>query len=149
MPVPPTTNRGTEANHAKDYLRRKRLVEKRIEVEVIIWYNSGMCLIITEIVMHVRFADADEHFIKTEVQGGFYTNETELVRDAVRRMREDKERAKRFQEAIAKGVQAAERGETVALTPDLLQEIKQEAVRKAHAGKPYGSTDGLPENSQA
>ena len=38
--------------------------------------------------MHVRFADVDENFIKTEVQSGFYTNETELVRDAVRRMRE-------------------------------------------------------------
>lgn len=88
--------------------------------------------------MHVRFADVDEKFIKTEVQGGFYTNETELVRDAVRRMRKGKERARRFQEAIAKGIQAVERGETVALTPDLLQEIKQDAIRnKARNGEPY------------
>ncbi|MCP4933751.1 MAG: hypothetical protein GY927_05980 [bacterium] len=97
--------------------------------------------------MHIRFANADENFIKAEVQRGFYTNETELVRDAVRRMREDKERAKRFQEAIAKGVQAVERGETVALTPELLQEIKQEAIRKAQNGDPYSSTDALPENT--
>ena len=28
--------------------------------------------------MHVRFADVDENFIKTEVHSGFYTNETGL-----------------------------------------------------------------------
>lgn len=99
--------------------------------------------------MHVRFADADENFIKNEVQGGFYTNETELVRDAVRRMREDKERARRFQEAVAKGIQAVERGETIVLTPDLLQEIKQEAIKKVQTGQPYSSTDAIPENPQA
>jgi len=99
--------------------------------------------------MHVRFADVDENFIKTEVLSGFYTNETELVRDAVRRMREEKERAKRLQEAVARGIQAVERGETVALTPDLLQEIKQDAIRKARNGEPYSSTDAIPENTQA
>ena len=99
--------------------------------------------------MHVRFADVDEIFIKAEVQSGFYTNETELVRDAVRRMREEKERARRFQEAVARGIQAVERGETVALTPDLLQEIKQDAIRKARNGEPYSSTDAIPENTQA
>ena len=31
--------------------------------------------------MHVSFANVDENFIKTEVQSGFYTNETERVRD--------------------------------------------------------------------
>ena len=66
--------------------------------------------------MHVRFADVDENFIKAEVHNGFYVNETELIRDAVRRLREDKERAKRFQEAVSKGVQAIEQGETVELT---------------------------------
>src|SRR5665647_686203 len=90
--------------------------------------------------MHVRFADVDENFIKTEVLNGFYTNETELVRDAVRRMREEKERAKRFQEAVVRGIQAVERGETVALTPDLLQEIKQGAICKARNGEPYSSS---------
>jgi antitoxin ParD1/3/4 len=99
--------------------------------------------------MHVRFADVDENFIKAEVQSGFYTNETELVRDAVRRMREEKEHARRFQEAVARGIQAVERGETVALTPDLLQEIKQDAIRKARNGEPYSSTDAIPENTQA
>lgn len=102
-----------------------------------------------EAFMHVRFAEVDENFIKAEVQHGFYTNETELVRDAVRRMREEKERTQRFQDAIAKGVQAVERGETVALTPELLQEIKRDARRKAQNGEPYSSPDALPATPQA
>lgn len=97
--------------------------------------------------MHVRFADVDDNFIKAEVHSGFYTNETELVRDAVRRMREEKERTRRFQEAVAKGVQAVERGETVALTPELLHEIKRDAIRKAKNGEPYCSIDAIPENT--
>ncbi len=99
-----------------------------------------------EVFMHVRFANVDDNFIKAEIQRGFYTNETELVRDAVRRMREEKERTKRFQEAVAKGVHAVEHGETVMLTPDLLQEIRQEAIRKAQNNESYSSPDALPES---
>jgi len=102
-----------------------------------------------EVFMHVRFADVDENFIKTEVQSGFYTNETELVRDAVRRMREEKERARHFQEAVTRGVQAVDRGETVVLTPDLLNEIKQDAIRKAKNDEPYSSTDAIRKNTHA
>ena len=99
--------------------------------------------------MHVRFADVDEDFIKTEVRNGLYRNETELVRDAVRRMREEKERAKRFQEAVTSGIQAVERGETVELTPDLLREIKQDGIRKARNGESYNSAYAIPEKTQA
>jgi antitoxin ParD1/3/4 len=97
--------------------------------------------------MNVQFADVDERFIKSEVHGGLYTNETELVKDAVRRMRQEKERATQFQEALAKGVQAVERGETIALTPNLLHQIKQEAIRKARNGDPFSSPDAIPENT--
>ncbi len=67
---------------------------------------------------------------------GFYTNETELARDAVRRMREEKECASRLQEAVVRDIQAVERGETVALTPDLLQEIKQDATARPETTNP-------------
>jgi hypothetical protein len=59
-----------------------------------------------------------------------------------------KKRTSCFQEAVAKGVQAIERGETFALTPDLLQAVKQDAIRKARYGEPYSSTDAIPENTQ-
>ena len=64
-------------------------------------------------------------------------------------MREEKERARHFQEAVARGVQAVDRGETVILTPDLLHEIKQDAIRKAENDEPYSSTDAIPKNTHA
>jgi len=42
--------------------------------------------------MHVRFAKADKTFIEAQVKDGFYASETELVRDAVRRLREDNDK---------------------------------------------------------
>ena len=43
--------------------------------------------------------------------------------------------------------QAVDRGNTVVLTPDLLNEIKQDAIRKARNGEPYSSPDAIPENT--
>ena len=64
-------------------------------------------------------------------------------------MREEKERAKHFQEAVNRGVQAVDSGETVVLTPDLLNEIKQDAIRKAKNDEPYSSTDAIRKNTHA
>ncbi len=38
--------------------------------------------------MNVNFPPVDEAYIKAKVADGFYSNATELVRDAVRRLRE-------------------------------------------------------------
>jgi antitoxin ParD1/3/4 len=38
--------------------------------------------------MNINFPSVDENYIKRMVEDGFYSNATELVRDAVRRMRE-------------------------------------------------------------
>ena len=53
--------------------------------------------------MHVRFSEVDEHYIKSKVESGLYTSENEVVRDAVRRMREEDERIARFQAAVRLG----------------------------------------------
>ena len=50
-------------------------------------------------------------------------------------MREERERARHFPKAAAKGIQAVDRGETAVLTPDLLPEIKQDAIHKARNGE--------------
>lgn len=94
--------------------------------------------------MQVNFGNPEEHFIKTEVEHGFYIDKSELVREAVRRMRQEKERAEQLETALNKGIQSVERGETMLLTPFLLQEIKEEAIRKAQTGQPYSSSDALP-----
>ncbi|KAF0101739.1 MAG: hypothetical protein FD163_1196 [Hyphomonadaceae bacterium] len=38
--------------------------------------------------MNINFPPVDEKFIKSKIENGYYSNATELVRDAVRRLRE-------------------------------------------------------------
>ncbi len=96
--------------------------------------------------MHIRFSDIDDSFIKEAVEQGFYLSETELVRDAVRRMREwmKGQQSNRFKEAVAKGQQDIADGKTVKFTPELMEEIKKNAIKKADNGEGYNSNDAIP-----
>ena len=80
--------------------------------------------------MNIRFPDVDEHYIKTKVEAGFYMNETELVRDAVRHMREEDERKKQFLSAIKVGQDQTVRGQHREFTTEVLDELRQGAARK-------------------
>ncbi len=95
--------------------------------------------------MNVRFPEIDEHYIKTKVQKGFYMNETELVRDAVRHMREQEEQALRFKAAVNFGVEQIERGEGKLYSEALMDEIRERAIAKAEKGEPIRNPDPVPE----
>ena len=96
--------------------------------------------------MHIRFADIDDGFIKAQVDKGFYTNETEVVRDAVRRLREGKEpRQSRVYEAVMKGDAAIERGEAVPYSRELMEKIRTEATERAQHNEPVKNPDAIPE----
>ena len=71
--------------------------------------------------MHIRFAEADKAFMTHQVEQGLFTSETELVRAAVRDMRE--RRANRFYQAIQAGADDVRRGRTMPLTDALKAEI--------------------------
>ena len=95
------------------------------------------------IAMNIRFPNVDEHYIKTKVEAGFYMNETELVRDAVRHMREEDERKTRFLSAVKVGQDQLASGQHRELTPEVLSELQQTATRKIQEGhKP--KSDVLP-----
>lgn len=94
--------------------------------------------------MNIRFPDVDEHYIKTKVETGFYMNETELVRDAVRHMREEDERKKQFLSAIKVGQDQTVRGQHRELTTEVLDELRQGAARKIQE-EPPPKSDVLPE----
>ena len=53
--------------------------------------------------MHLKFAPVDEKFIKEKIDSGFYSSETELVKDAVRHMREEEAKFNRFEAAVRIG----------------------------------------------
>jgi antitoxin ParD1/3/4 len=93
--------------------------------------------------MHVNFSPEMEGFIKNKVASGFYGNATEVVRDAIRRMQAEESRIAAWQAAIKEGDMQLDRGEGVAYTPEMLNDITQSAISSKHNGKPM-NPDVLP-----
>lgn len=86
--------------------------------------------------MHVNLSPEMESYIKSKVAGGFYGNATEVIRDAIRRMQADEERRTAFRAAVAEGQASLDRGEGVAYTRKLLDEITREAMEHAGSAEP-------------
>jgi putative addiction module CopG family antidote len=95
--------------------------------------------------MFERLADADRTFIKTQVDAGFYTSEIEVVRDALRRMREEQANIARMHAAIMKGEADIQAGRTAPMTQELIQHLIEDGINRAKTGKPYFSTDAIPQ----
>ena len=89
--------------------------------------------------MHVNLSSEMEGYIQAQVAGGFYGNATEVIRDAIRRMRADESRLAAWHAAIAKGVAQLDRGEGAAYTPELMENITQSALKSMHSGQPIDS----------
>ena len=85
--------------------------------------------------MHLKFAPVDEKFIKEKVNLGFYSGETELVKDAVRRMREAEEKIKCFQTAVRIGDEQIANGETIPYSKDLIDKTTKSAIKRFHKKK--------------
>lgn len=89
--------------------------------------------------MNIHFSSVDETYIKQQVDSGFYSNATELVRDAVRRLREADEQRQALLAAVQIGDEQIARGEYTAYTPALFEEIKRNArdkVKRGHKPNP-------------
>ncbi len=86
--------------------------------------------------MNINFPPVDESYIKAKIAEGFYSNAAELVRDAVRRLREqDDNKHARLMAALEVGQQAIREGRTALYTPELLDQIEQEARQHAAEGR--------------
>ena len=86
--------------------------------------------------MNINFPPVDEEFIKTQIDTGYYSNATELVRDAVRRLRQEDEKRQELLAALQLGEEQIARGETVRYTPELLDRLVQEAINNAKNNEP-------------
>ena len=94
--------------------------------------------------MNINFPPVDDSYIKTKVEDGFYSNATELVRDAVRRLREqDEDKYGRLMAALEAGEQAVREGRTKPYTPDFVKESTARA-RKMVADGEAPNPDVLP-----
>lgn len=88
--------------------------------------------------MHIELPPVDERYIKGKVAEGYFTNVSEAVRHAIRRMREIEETQKTlaFQALIAVGLEQAERGQVVPYTPDFSQRAMAQAIQDLKDDKP-------------
>jgi len=87
--------------------------------------------------MNINFPSVDESYIKAKVAEGFYSNAAELVRDAVRRLREqdDNPLSVRLRAALEIGEQALREGRAAPYTPELLDQIERNARQQAAEGR--------------
>lgn len=85
--------------------------------------------------MHLRFAPIDQRYIKEKVESGFYSSETELVKDAVRHMREEEEKLKHFQDAVQIGDAQIAQGKTVPYNKDMIEKATKNAIKRAQNGE--------------
>ncbi len=93
--------------------------------------------------MHVNLSPEMETYIKGKVSTGFYGNATEVIRDAIRRMQADEERATAFRRAVAEGEAELDRGEGRDYTAKRLDDITDAARRNLRSDKPI-DPDVLP-----
>lgn len=88
--------------------------------------------------MNINFPPVDEKFIKAKVEAGYYSNATELVRDAVRRLREnDKDAHARLMAALQAGEDSLAKHGGIPYTPELLENMVQEAYKHVAEGRGY------------
>ncbi len=93
--------------------------------------------------MHVNLSPEMEGFIKGKVASGFYGNATEVIRDAIRRMQAEEGRVAAWQAALKQGDDQIDRGEGIAYTPNVLNDITASARSAMHSGQPM-DPDVLP-----
>ncbi len=86
--------------------------------------------------MHINLSPEMESYIKGKVASGFYGNATEVIRDAIRRMQTDEERAAAFRRAVADGDAQLDRGEGTEYSRELMNKLADTARKNLDSGKP-------------
>ncbi len=85
--------------------------------------------------MHINLSTEIEQYLQDKVSAGYYGNASEVVRDAIRRMREEDEKLKALRAAIHIGDEQIDRGQGIPYTQERLNAITQKAFANARNGK--------------
>jgi antitoxin ParD1/3/4 len=89
--------------------------------------------------MNVSLTPELERYIKQKLSSDLYQTASEVVREALRLLRERDERLAELRHVVEIGVAAAERGELVDLNEALVERIKANGRKRLAAGKPRTS----------
>ncbi|AMK75933.1 MULTISPECIES: type II toxin-antitoxin system ParD family antitoxin [Methylomonas] len=90
--------------------------------------------------MHINLSPEIEHYLQTKVGTGFYSNASEVVRDAIRRMWEEDEKLEKLRAAVQLGDEQFDRGEGIAYSTSRLEKITEKAFNNSRNSKKV-STD--------
>lgn len=85
--------------------------------------------------MHINLPPEMEKFLQSKVDSGFYTNATEVVRDAIRQMFEEDQKVSALRAALKTGDDQLDKGERRTYTPELLEQITTTAKTNVRRGK--------------
>jgi antitoxin ParD1/3/4 len=92
--------------------------------------------------MNIQLSPEIEHYLQVKVSTGFYHNAAEVIRDAIRRMKEEDGRLSLLKEAVRVGDEQIDRGEGIIYSQERLDAISEKALANARNGKqvnPYVS----------
>ncbi len=76
----------------------------------------------------ITFTEQQDAYIKSLVEKGFYTNESEFLRDLVRKDQEERRRLVELQDALVDGIESGPSDATI-------EGIWMEAIQEYEAGK--------------
>ena len=84
--------------------------------------------------MVIHVPDDLKASIRERVESGEYSDETEVIRTALRALKAREQRLEEIRASIAEGLASIERGEGIELTPEVMDEIEREAEEHARLG---------------
>ena len=84
--------------------------------------------------MNVSLTPQLETMIQQRVASGRYNNASEVVREALRLL-EEREQVEHLRSLLAVGLEQARRGEVVAFTPELMEDISRRAHERFLRGE--------------
>lgn len=85
--------------------------------------------------MHVNLSPEMEQYVQGKIASGLYGNASEVVRDAIERLRADDEKLAALRSAIQIGDGQIECGECIAYTPELMGGLVKKAIENTRQGK--------------
>lgn len=88
--------------------------------------------------MHINLPKEMENYLQSKVSAGFYSNASEVIRDSIRRMREEDEKLAALRAAVRAGDVQLDRGEGQPYTPERLEKITAKAVSGTKQGRKVG-----------
>jgi antitoxin ParD1/3/4 len=88
--------------------------------------------------MHINLPKEMENYLQSKVNAGFYSNASEVIRDAIRRMRAEDEKLEALRAAVRAGDEPLDRGEGQPYTPEALEKITEKARTGAKQGRKVG-----------